>query len=306
MIDWDRATELRNEIGAEDFSEVVEMFLEEMEEEIAALRDGAGADRLEDKLRFLKGSALNLGFARVAALCQTGESAAAKGQPDRIELEDLCRSYEASKAEFLGRMQAEFAARCACRARSDQEFGQHPVIGDVPILESTLLQPREQRIEGARILRLDPDQDRPEIARGFLEILEPGDVVIGAQTAQKILQRSGALRLTLRASAASPEALVSFVASRPGASLAPEGVLIQRLDGADPLDVLAVADLALTAGDVLECAGGFIERGLLLRGYKREAVRPEAQSEFREGSTDTGKGTGCKYVKCATRVGGRR
>jgi len=113
MIDWDRATELRNEIGAEDFSEVVEMFLEEMEEEIAALRDGAGAKRLEDKLHFLKGSALNLGFARVAALCQTGESAAAKEQPDRIDLEDLCRSYEASKAEFLGRMQAEFAARCA-------------------------------------------------------------------------------------------------------------------------------------------------------------------------------------------------
>ena len=39
MIDWARVSELRDEVGAEDFDEVVELFLEEVEEAIAALRD---------------------------------------------------------------------------------------------------------------------------------------------------------------------------------------------------------------------------------------------------------------------------
>lgn len=113
MIDWDRATDLRTEIGADDFAEVVEMFLEEMEEEISSLRAGSGADRLEGRLHFLKGSALNLGFAAVAALCQTGERAAALGQADQIDLEPLFQSYDASKAEFLSRLRHELATHCA-------------------------------------------------------------------------------------------------------------------------------------------------------------------------------------------------
>ena len=39
MIDWARVSELRDEVGAEDFDEVVELFLEEVDEAIAALRD---------------------------------------------------------------------------------------------------------------------------------------------------------------------------------------------------------------------------------------------------------------------------
>ena len=34
MIDWSRVNELRDEVGAEDFEEVVELFLEEVEEVI--------------------------------------------------------------------------------------------------------------------------------------------------------------------------------------------------------------------------------------------------------------------------------
>ncbi|WP_442970022.1 hypothetical protein [Roseovarius sp. ZX-A-9] len=40
MIDWSRVAELRSEIGAEDFDEVVELFLEEVEAEISVLRAG--------------------------------------------------------------------------------------------------------------------------------------------------------------------------------------------------------------------------------------------------------------------------
>ena len=101
MINWDRVTELRDEIGAEDFDEVVEIFLEEVEEEITKLRTVADTDALEAPLHFLKGSALNLGFATFSELCQTGETAAAAGEGDTIDLAEILNCYDASKAEFL-------------------------------------------------------------------------------------------------------------------------------------------------------------------------------------------------------------
>ena len=39
MIDWTRVSELRDEIGAEDFGDVVEIFLEEVEAEVEAEQD---------------------------------------------------------------------------------------------------------------------------------------------------------------------------------------------------------------------------------------------------------------------------
>ena len=101
MINWSRVSELRDEIGAEDFGEVVEIFLEEVEEEIAVLRDAVPPDALEAKLHFLKGSALNLGFSDFSELCQTGESAAKSGQFDTIDLPATVAVYEASKSAFL-------------------------------------------------------------------------------------------------------------------------------------------------------------------------------------------------------------
>jgi HPt (histidine-containing phosphotransfer) domain-containing protein len=101
MIDWKRIAELRDEIGAEDFSEVVALFLEEVDGEIALLRDSCADDALESRLHFLKGSALNLGFREFAALCQAGESAAAAGRPQSVDLPAILASYEASKADFI-------------------------------------------------------------------------------------------------------------------------------------------------------------------------------------------------------------
>ena len=110
MIDWARVEELRDEIGADDFGEVVEIFLEEVEEEIAALRAGVGDDALESKLHFLKGSALNLGFRDFSVLCQAGETAAAAGEYGRIDLPRIIATYEASKGEFLTALEDETAA----------------------------------------------------------------------------------------------------------------------------------------------------------------------------------------------------
>ena len=68
MIDWERVADLRSEVGEDDFFEVVDMFLEEVEEVIDRLTSSPEPARFEDDLHFLKGSALNLGFRHFSAL----------------------------------------------------------------------------------------------------------------------------------------------------------------------------------------------------------------------------------------------
>lgn len=96
MIAWDRVNELRSEIGEDEFDEVVVMFLEEADEVIARISTAAGAKALEADLHFLKGAALNLGFAEFAGLCQDGERRAAGGDTD-VDLAQICSNYQASK-----------------------------------------------------------------------------------------------------------------------------------------------------------------------------------------------------------------
>ena len=44
MIDWTRVDELRNEVGNDDFLEVAELFLEEVDEVISRLTDAPAED----------------------------------------------------------------------------------------------------------------------------------------------------------------------------------------------------------------------------------------------------------------------
>ncbi len=97
MIDWARVKELRDEIGAEDFAEVVALFLEEADEVIARISPVLGAKALESDLHFLKGAALNLGFADFAALCQDGERVAAAGDAT-VDLAPVSACYQGSKS----------------------------------------------------------------------------------------------------------------------------------------------------------------------------------------------------------------
>ncbi|PVA10754.1 histidine kinase [Pelagivirga sediminicola] len=101
MIDWARITELRDEIGADDFCDVVVLFLEEVEEEICQLRDGCETAQLEARLHMLKGSALNLGFRTFSEFCQRAETAAANGQHAQIDMPATLASFDASKTAFL-------------------------------------------------------------------------------------------------------------------------------------------------------------------------------------------------------------
>jgi HPt (histidine-containing phosphotransfer) domain-containing protein len=101
MIDWGRVNELRAELGGEDFSEVVALFLEEGDELAGKLRAGISAAAVEEDLHFLKGSALNLGLGRLARLCQDGERLAAKGEGEAVDLHEVAEVWDRSKAEFL-------------------------------------------------------------------------------------------------------------------------------------------------------------------------------------------------------------
>ncbi|MBU2960649.1 Hpt domain-containing protein [Citreicella sp. C3M06] len=109
MIDWTRVAELRDEIGAEDFDEIVEAFLMEVEATLEELPETAGnASKIEEKLHYLKGSALNLGFSALSALCQTAESAANAGDAN-VDLPAVAALYQSSRDHFL----RELPKRCA-------------------------------------------------------------------------------------------------------------------------------------------------------------------------------------------------
>ncbi len=111
MICWDRVGRLREEVGAEDFLEVVDIFLEEVDEVIERLRQGGGAENLESELHFLKGSALNLGFKALSELCARGERLARENRLGEFDLDEVFSTYDISMAEFMaGSAQRNFAA----------------------------------------------------------------------------------------------------------------------------------------------------------------------------------------------------
>jgi histidine phosphotransfer protein HptB len=110
MIDWARLNELRDEIGAEDLADVVTLFLEEADEVVLRLSSDMADSELEGQLHFLKGSALNLGLADLAGLCQDGERRAAHGQGAGVDLAAIKSVYDASKAAFLGALAKGTAA----------------------------------------------------------------------------------------------------------------------------------------------------------------------------------------------------
>lgn len=109
MIDWARIEDLKQEIGAEDFGDVVALFLEEADEVVARLPKSITAKSLESDLHFLKGSALNIGFTDLAQICQMGERRAAMGETD-IAVDEVQMVYAKSRTVFLGKLEGIEAA----------------------------------------------------------------------------------------------------------------------------------------------------------------------------------------------------
>ncbi len=102
MIDWQRVTDLRSEIGAEGFAEVVELFLDEVE--TVVMNVGGRPGRLGEELHFLKGSAWNLGFRAFGAICQDGERKCAAGRAAEVDLKAIIDCYCESKEIFMTRV----------------------------------------------------------------------------------------------------------------------------------------------------------------------------------------------------------
>lgn len=101
MVDWVRVRELRDEIGEENFPEVIELFLDEVEQVLAQLGSGANISRLAEDLHFLKGSSWNVGFQTFGALCAEGERIASEGRGGDVDLHAVLDAYAAAKAAFF-------------------------------------------------------------------------------------------------------------------------------------------------------------------------------------------------------------
>lgn len=110
MIDWRRVNDLRDEIGADDFSEVIELFLEETDDVVTKFSDPSNCDAISKSLHFLKGSALNLGFSDLAVICQEGERIASAGTTVGIDLARVAAVYQTSRRAFLIGLQSLSAA----------------------------------------------------------------------------------------------------------------------------------------------------------------------------------------------------
>lgn len=105
MIDPDRIHELIEELGSEDFGEIVEVFLEELDDAIAGF-DGMAAEPDEAISRaahFITGSAANLGLSSVAALCSAleGDIRAGQSVDGAARLSAIKDQYFEDRAAFL-------------------------------------------------------------------------------------------------------------------------------------------------------------------------------------------------------------
>lgn len=98
MIDWDRINELKDEIGEEDFIEVGQLFLAEIEEKLADMATTGSQDAAD--FHYLRGSAANLGLTAFADLCSTAEATAKGGGAG--DLAPIRACFDSSAAEIAG------------------------------------------------------------------------------------------------------------------------------------------------------------------------------------------------------------
>jgi HPt (histidine-containing phosphotransfer) domain-containing protein len=101
MIDWKRVDILKRDVGVQDFGEVVDLFLEEVTEALIALETTQKPEEVKNLMHFLKGSTVNIGFAKMNALCREGEALANKGQVQHIPLARIKQAFADSKLVFF-------------------------------------------------------------------------------------------------------------------------------------------------------------------------------------------------------------
>lgn len=110
MIDWASVKTLMDEIGEEDFGDVVPLFLEEMDASVEGLAGAKSDGSLPDMLHFLKGSSLNLGFRHFSSMCVEGEAACKRGESDLVDVALLTATYRESRAQLIAGLASGIAA----------------------------------------------------------------------------------------------------------------------------------------------------------------------------------------------------
>jgi HPt (histidine-containing phosphotransfer) domain-containing protein len=103
MINWDQVKQLEEDIGAEDFGDVVVMFIDEVDQAVDNLRPSPTleGEAMSSAMHFLKGSAANLGFEAFSAYCSSGEKLAESGASGDVDLARVVHLYDESKQLFL-------------------------------------------------------------------------------------------------------------------------------------------------------------------------------------------------------------
>ncbi len=101
MLNAIRIAELKDEVGEDDFLEVVGLFCEEVEEVLEDLPATAPTD-LPEKLHFLKGSALNIGLDQVGQLCASEETRLKADPTATPDIAAIQTAYAAAKTALLG------------------------------------------------------------------------------------------------------------------------------------------------------------------------------------------------------------
>jgi HPt (histidine-containing phosphotransfer) domain-containing protein len=100
MINWTRMNELRKELGEEDFQEVLDLFLEEVQIVIDRLRVTETLTELQDDMHFLKGSALNIGLSHLAMVTRVAEEKANASTLERCDLDKVISTFDETKEAF--------------------------------------------------------------------------------------------------------------------------------------------------------------------------------------------------------------
>lgn len=100
MIDRTALTALRQDVGIAAFGEIIDLFVQEIDPKVDQLRKG-GVPSADD-LHFLRSGAMNLGLSDFASACAAGERLAEAGHQDQIDIADLLRCYDRSRAALLG------------------------------------------------------------------------------------------------------------------------------------------------------------------------------------------------------------
>ena len=100
LVNRKRLGELKEEIGHDEFGEVIEIFVEECDSAAAQLAEGVG-EEVGPVLHFLRGAAMNLGLDALAAACLEGERAAGRGESGRVDGPAIAALYDASRKALL-------------------------------------------------------------------------------------------------------------------------------------------------------------------------------------------------------------